>query len=80
MVQLFHHASLWALRQSKVVHGAFADLYGTPRLFVTADRAHFKPPQRHDFPAWSNPGDVHVGLHWDVDTRWITPFHSPPYL
>jgi hypothetical protein len=33
---------------------------------VTTDRAHFKPPQNASHPAWSDPGDVHVGLHWDV--------------
>ena len=77
MVQLNHHRALWALRQEPRVHGAFADLYGTRRLFVTADRAHFKPPEHPEYPAWSDPGDVHVGLHWDVDTRrvaWPVPY------
>ena len=77
MVQLNHHRSLWALRQEPRVHGVFADLYGTSRLFVTADRAHFKPPQHPEYPAWSDPGEVHVGLHWDVDTgraAWPVPF------
>eukprot|EP00966_Prymnesium_polylepis_P326978 7382851-Prymnesium_polylepis.1 len=69
MVQFNHHRALWNLRQEPRIHGAFADLYGTRRLYVTADRAHFKPPQRPEFPAWSDPGEVHVGLHWDVDTR-----------
>ncbi|KAL1514651.1 hypothetical protein AB1Y20_003741 [Prymnesium parvum] len=77
MVQLFHHRTLWAIRQEPRVHSIFADLYGTRRLYVTADRAHFKPPQNADFPAWSHPGDVHVGLHWDTDTRraaWPVPY------
>ena len=77
MVQLNHHRALWALRQEPRIHGTFADLYGTRRLYVTADRAHFKPPERPEFPAWSDPGDVHVGLHWDVDTRrgsWPVPY------
>ena len=68
MVQLFHHASLWAIRQLPAVHEAFADLYGTERLWVSTDRAHFKPPEDARFPAWSDPGEVHRGLHWDVDT------------
>lgn len=77
MVQLCHHRTLWALRQEPRVHGIFADLYGTRRLLVTCDRAHFKPPQSSRHPAWSDPGEVHWGLHWDVDTlphAWPVPF------
>ena len=50
MVQMFHHASLWAIRQWPAVHAAFADLFGTARLWVTTDRAHFKPPEDARFP------------------------------
>ncbi|KAH8084536.1 hypothetical protein JL720_8038 [Aureococcus anophagefferens] len=67
MVQMSHHASLWAIRQCPGVHRAFADVYGTEELWVTCDRAHFKPPERADHPAWADPGDVHRGMHWDVD-------------
>ena len=67
MVQLYHHATLWALRQHPAVHACFADVYGTERLYVTCDRAHFKPPQSAAHPAWSDAGPVHSGLHWDVD-------------
>ncbi len=77
MVQMSHHASLWAIRQCPRLHGIFADLYGTRRLFVTIDRAHFKPPQSASHPAWSDPGEIHKGLHWDVDTReseWPVPY------
>ena len=77
MVQMYHHNSLWALRQHPRVHDIFAALYGTRRLYVTVDRAHFKPPEDAAHPAWSDPGDIHVGLHWDVDTRqsnWPVPF------
>ena len=77
MVQMFHHSSLWAIRQLPLLHGVFSDIYGTRALYVTCDRAHFKPPQNDTFPAWSNPGDVHKGLHWDIDIRptaWPLPF------
>lgn len=77
MVQLYHHRALWAIRQQPKLHSIFRDLYGTRRLYVTADRAHFKPPQHPAHPAWSNPGDIHVGLHWDTDTlpsAWPVPF------
>lgn len=69
MVQLYHHATLWALRQHPAVHAVFADVYGTERLYVTCDRAHFKPPQSAAHPAWSDAGPVHSGLHWDVDVK-----------
>ena len=69
MVQLYHHATLWALRQHPAVHACFADVYGTERLYVTCDRAHFKPPQSAAHPAWSDAGPVHSGLHWDVDIK-----------
>ena len=77
MVQMSHHASLWAIRQWPGVHRAFADVYGTEALWVTCDRAHFKPPERADHPAWADPGDVHRGLHWDVDVgRPPVPFSA----
>lgn len=69
MVQLYHHATLWALRQHPTVHACFADVYGTKRLYVTCDRAHFKPPQSEAHPAWADAGPVHRGLHWDVDIK-----------
>ena len=78
MAQMYHHASLWALRQHPRLHQIFSDIYGTHRLFVTVDRAHFKPPEDvASFPAWSDPGAVHKGLHWDVNTlpsNWPVPF------
>lgn len=70
MVQLYHHDSLWKIRQEPSVHACFSDVYGTKALWVTTDRAHFKPPEdSHRYPKWSNPGKVHGGLHWDVSTK-----------
>ena len=77
MVNLCHHRAIWSLRQEPTLHGVFADLYGTRRLYVTVDRQHFKPPQNPAYPAWSDAGAVHKGLHWDVDTRraaWPVPY------
>ena len=62
MVQMFHHASLWAIRQAPNLHAIFSDMWGTEALYVTCDRAHFKPPRDPKYPAWNNPGDVHVGV------------------
>ncbi|CAE8678834.1 unnamed protein product [Polarella glacialis] len=47
------------------------------RRYVTTDRAHFKPPESQRHPAWSDPGKVHDGLHWDIETSevgWPVPF------
>lgn len=77
MVQMFHHSTLWEIRQEPSIHQIFADLYGTHRLYVTTDRAHFKPPENEKHPEWSDPGDVHRGLHWDIETSegaWPVPF------
>eukprot|EP01052_Picozoa_sp_SAG31_P043741 SAG31_NODE_7387_length_1703_cov_1.706983_1_plen_292_part_10 len=77
MVQMYHHSSLWENRQSQQLHDLFCDIHGTHRLWVTCDRAHFKPPERPDKPAWSDPGRVHSGLHWDTDISidaWPIPY------
>eukprot|EP00933_Yihiella_yeosuensis_P036473 TRINITY_DN3021_c1_g1_i2.p1 TRINITY_DN3021_c1_g1~~TRINITY_DN3021_c1_g1_i2.p1 ORF type:complete len:387 (-),score=49.59 TRINITY_DN3021_c1_g1_i2:1212-2345(-) len=77
MVQMYHHSTLWEIRQEPSVHAVFSDLYGTHELYVTTDRAHFKPPENSKHPAWSNPGEVHNGLHWDIETTepyWPVPF------
>ncbi len=77
MVQMYHHAALWAIRQHPRVHEIFADLYGTRRLYVTTDRAHFRPSESAAHPAWSEVHEVHSGLHWDVATTrdaWPVPF------
>mmetsp|Transcript_15347 Transcript_15347/g.20344 ORF Transcript_15347/g.20344 Transcript_15347/m.20344 type:complete len:348 (-) Transcript_15347:161-1204(-) len=66
MVQMYHHASLWKLRQLPNIHACFADAYGTEKLWVTTDRAHFKPPQNSKTPIWNDAGPVHGGLHWDT--------------
>lgn len=68
VVGLNHHSSMWHLRQHPRIHRIFADIYGTPRLLVSHDRAHFKPPETLDHPVWSDPGPVHKGLHFDVNT------------
>jgi len=48
-------------RRTERIHRAFAQLWGTADLWVTADRCGFHPPQRagHPFPG--------PDLHWDLD-------------
>jgi Phytanoyl-CoA dioxygenase (PhyH) len=61
MVELIQHRALDANRRAARIHKAFAQLWGTANLWVTADRCGFHPPQRdgHPFPG--------PDLHWDLD-------------
>ena len=61
MVEFIQHPALQANRLARRIHKAFAQLWGTPDLWVSADRCGFHPPQREDFPF---PGP---DLHWDID-------------
>jgi len=60
MVQLFQHAALEAARGSMRIHKAFAQLWGTEDLVMTADRCGFNPPENERFRF---PGPH---LHWDA--------------
>jgi hypothetical protein len=71
MVELYQHQALWDNRQYPRVHEAFADIFGTERLWVSLDRVNMKPPRRPDRPEWDHKGFI----HWDVDTsRLPVPF------
>jgi ectoine hydroxylase-related dioxygenase (phytanoyl-CoA dioxygenase family) len=61
MLEMYHDQSLWDNRQYPRVHQAFADIWGTERLWVSLDRANMNPPAR---PDWDYQGMV----HWDIDT------------
>ncbi|MEZ5557848.1 MAG: phytanoyl-CoA dioxygenase family protein [Pseudomonadales bacterium] len=66
IVPLHHAQALWDLRQFPAVHQAFADLYGTARLWVSIDRASFKAPaDGFDGPYRTDP------IHWDAEPRQI---------
>ena len=60
MVQMYQSQEQWDNRQWPRVHGAFADLWGTPKLWVSFDMSHMKPPTRDD--------DTAAGgfVHWDL--------------
>ena len=64
MVEIYQHQALWDNRQHPNVHQAFAELLGTERLWVTIDRANFKPPAHPDHPEYNFKGFT----HWDTDT------------
>ena len=60
MVEVYNHQYLWDNRQSPKVHQAFADIWGTEKLWVTIDRANLNFPIR--------PGHEYKGfIHWDYD-------------
>lgn len=62
-VPLHHAQAFWDVRQHPRVHAAFAELWGDERLWVTIDRAHFRPPLD---PA--RPEHAHGRrIHWDRD-------------
>ena len=61
MVEMYHHPSLWANRQLPRIHGAFADIWGTEKLWVTIDRANLNVPNRPGF-------EFRGFIHWDIDT------------
>jgi hypothetical protein len=69
MLEMYHHPALWNNRQNPRVHGAFADIWGTEKLWTSLDRANMNPPSR---PDWDWPGMV----HWDVDTSQ----DPPPFM
>jgi len=60
MVEVYNHQYLWDNRQCPKVHEAFADIWGTEKLWVTIDRANLNLPMR--------PGHEYKGfIHWDYD-------------
>lgn len=60
MVEIYHHQYLWDNRQYPRIHQAFADIWGTEKLWVTIDRANLNFPIR--------PGHEYKGfIHWDYD-------------
>lgn len=61
MAELYQHQALWDNRQHPRVHGAFADIWGMEKLWVSLDRVNLNPPARAD---WDFQGFV----HWDIDT------------
>ena len=60
MVEVYNNQHLWNNRQTPKVHQAFADIWGTEKLWVTIDRANLNFPIR--------PGHQYKGfIHWDYD-------------
>lgn len=60
MVEVYNHQLLWNNRQSPKIYEAFADIWGTEKLWVTIDRANLNFPSR---PGFEQKGFI----HWDYD-------------
>ncbi|OON66890.1 hypothetical protein B0919_20955 [Hymenobacter sp. CRA2] len=67
MMEFYHHPTLQANRQSRRIHKAFAQLWGTADLWKTTDRTSFNPPETTALP-FQGPH-----LHWDLSLE--PPFH-----
>ena len=74
MVQLFRHPALDAIHADPRIHKAFAQLWGSPDLWMTTDRCGFNVPVRHDRPF---PGP---DLHWDVSLHLPVTFGTQGIL
>jgi len=60
MVEVYNNQYLWNNRMTQRVYEAFADIWGTEKLWVTIDRANLNFPIR--------PGHEYKGfIHWDYD-------------
>ena len=71
MVELYQHQALWDTRQWPKIHGAFADIWGTEKLWVSMDRVNMKPPRNEAHPEYDHAGFI----HWDLDsTQASIPF------
>jgi ectoine hydroxylase-related dioxygenase (phytanoyl-CoA dioxygenase family) len=60
MVEVYNDQMLWNNRQYPKIHAAFADIWGTEKLWVTIDRANLNFPLRPGF-------EYKAFIHWDYD-------------
>ena len=65
-VPVHHCPEFWALRQEPGLYQAYKEILQQPNLWVTMDRASFKPPCRYDLAQY---GDDSNPMHWDYDFR-----------
>jgi Phytanoyl-CoA dioxygenase (PhyH) len=63
MVEMYHYQSMWDVRQHPALYDVFSAVHGTPELWVSIDRAAFKPPVKDDHPEFDSAGFI----HWDTD-------------
>jgi hypothetical protein len=73
-VKLFHHQSMWDVRQHPSVYQAFAELLGEERLWTSIDQVGMKPPQHPDHPELDR-----SFVHMDVDCSDVPRPIPTPY-
>ncbi|MFZ5748001.1 MAG: phytanoyl-CoA dioxygenase family protein [Pseudomonadota bacterium] len=73
-VDCFHHPLLDVARDSARVRKAFAQIWGTPDLWLTIDRMGFNPPEQIAGPFRGAP------VHWDVSLERPIPFGTQAIL
>lgn len=56
---MFHYPSMWAVREHPAVHAAFAEILGTPALWVSMDNVCVKLPAHPDHPDYGHNGFIH---------------------
>lgn len=60
MIELYNHQYLWDARQNERVYHAFADVWGTEKLWVSIDRMNCSLPPEPGF-------EYKSFMHWDYD-------------
>lgn len=60
-IEIYHVQAMWDNRQHRRIYQAFAEVWGTERLWTSIDRVNFKPPPHPDHLDY----DVDGFLHWD---------------
>eukprot|EP01044_Picomonas_judraskeda_P002377 COSAG03_NODE_169_length_11255_cov_5.793385_14_plen_113_part_00 len=68
--EMYHGSCQWQNRTAPGVHEAFAQIWGTERLWCSHDRVNIKPPTRSEEErALAAQGQYSRGLHWRVPLR-----------
>lgn len=62
IVPVHHHQTLWDVRQHPGLYDVFRTLYGEDALWVSMDRAGYKPPASAHTRQWQR-----APVHWDCD-------------
>lgn len=62
IIPMHHHQALWDIRQHPRVHQVFSALYEDEKLWVSMDRASYKPPYARETKDWKQ-----APVHWDCD-------------
>ena len=59
-VEMYQAPAMWDTRQDPKVYGAFRQIWDRDALWVSFDRASFKPPPHPDYPRWQKTGFMHL--------------------